>query len=48
MPLHPAESSCEEGLNEIPGHFRTDRPSVHAEDIHVIVFDAVRQGPAMG
>ena len=41
MPLSLTELSCQESLDEIPGHFRTDRASTHAEDTHVIVLYAL-------
>ena len=39
-----AESGGQESLHEIPGHFRADRTSAHAEDIHVIILDALLGG----
>src|SRR5512147_1578851 len=31
----------EECLHEVPGHFRTDRAAAHAQDVHVIVLNAL-------
>jgi hypothetical protein len=39
-----AELGGQESLHEIPGHFRADRTSAHAEDIHVIILDALLGG----
>jgi hypothetical protein len=41
VPLGFAEFGIKKCLDEIPGHFRTHRPSAHAQDIHVIVFHAL-------
>src|SRR6516164_1346754 len=39
-----AELGGQESLHEIPGHFRADRTSAHAEYIHVIIFDDLLGG----
>ena len=44
MPLGLAELGGEERLDEIPGDGGSDRPSAHAEDVEVIVLDALLRG----
>jgi len=39
-----AELRSEESLHEIPGHFRADCASAHAENRHVIILDALSGG----
>src|SRR5882757_4985489 len=35
------EPGSQKGLDEIPSHSRSHRSATHAEDVHVIVFDAL-------
>ena len=41
MPLGLTELGGEKGLDEIPGDGGSDRPSAHAQDVEVIVLDAL-------
>ena len=41
VPLGLAELGRQERLDEIPGDRRPHRPAAHAEDVHVIVLDAL-------
>ncbi len=44
MPVGLTELGAEERLDEIPGDGGPDRPSAHAEDVEVIVLDALLRG----
>ena len=44
MPIGLTELGAEERLDEIPGDGGPDRPSAHAEDVEVIVLDALLRG----
>jgi hypothetical protein len=41
VPLGSAKSGCQEGVNEVLGHSRTDDPAAHAHDVHVVVFHSL-------
>jgi hypothetical protein len=44
MTLGPTEFGTEKRLDEIPRHGRPDRPSAHAQDVEVVVLDALLRG----
>ena len=44
VPVGLTEFGGEEGLDEIPGDGRPDGPATHAEDVEVIVLDALLGG----
>ncbi len=44
MPLGSTKLGCQECLNKIPGNFRTDRAPAHAQDVHVVILDALPGG----
>ena len=44
MPVGLTELGVEKSLDEVPGDGRPDRPSAHAEDVEVIVLDALLRG----
>jgi hypothetical protein len=44
MPRLLAEGCRQECLERIPGQLRSNRPASHADDIHVIIFDALAGG----
>jgi len=39
MPLDLTVLGGEEGLDEVPCHRRSHRPTTHADNVHVIVLD---------
>ena len=39
-----AELGGQEGLHEVPGHARPRRAATDADDVHVVVLDALRRG----
>jgi len=41
MPLGATEVRGEEGLHEVPRDLGSDRPAPHAQDVHVVVLDAL-------
>jgi hypothetical protein len=44
VPFGLAVLGCEIGFNKAPGLFRSDGPSAHAQNVHVIVLDTLFGG----
>src|SRR6478752_701490 len=44
VPFGAAGLRGEEGLNEPPGHLGSDGPAAKAQDVHVVILDALARG----
>ena len=44
VPILPAENRLGESSNQIPCHLGPHRPSAHAQDVHVVVLNALTRG----